>query len=141
MMKRDEVSRPRCLTAIHTISRSSDPACEKGLRNHICHAGRDGRPSRSRPGTRRARRRDGRRLVPTLSAKEKPRAKDLLPMDKTIVPNKRTRPFPSYREMAERCRAMAAVSRRPGALLMLAETYDGAAAEIERDEQARAHGK
>jgi hypothetical protein len=26
--QRGEVSRPRCLIAIHTISRSSDPACE-----------------------------------------------------------------------------------------------------------------
>ena len=42
-----------------------------------------------------------------------------------------TRPM-SFREMAARCREMAAATRRPGSLLNRAAVYDANAAEIER---------
>jgi hypothetical protein len=39
--------------------------------------------------------------------------------------------YKSFRQMAIECRKMAAVSRRPGPLLMRAEAYDARATEIE----------
>ena len=46
----------------------------------------------------------------------------------------RDRDVAQYREMAASCRRMAAGSRRPGPLLLRAEYYDGAAADLERGE-------
>jgi len=41
-----------------------------------------------------------------------------------------------YRKMAASCRRMAAASRWPGPLLLRAEYYDNAAAELEREEMS-----
>jgi len=46
----------------------------------------------------------------------------------------RDRDVAQYREMAASCRRMAAGSRRPGPLLLRAEYYDGAAADLEGGE-------
>lgn len=39
----------------------------------------------------------------------------------------------NYRDMAESCRKMAAVSRRPGPLLMRAEAYEASARALEQN--------
>jgi hypothetical protein len=44
--------------------------------------------------------------------------------------------IPTYRQMAESCRKMAAVSRRPGALLLRAQAFEATAA-LEKSEQTR----
>jgi hypothetical protein len=46
--------------------------------------------------------------------------------------DRRDRNVALYREMAASCRKMAAQSRRPGPLLLRAEYYDNAAADLER---------
>jgi hypothetical protein len=46
-----------------------------------------------------------------------------------------SREIQTYREMAERCRKMAAVSRRPNPLLLRAETFEAAALALERAEK------
>ena len=45
------------------------------------------------------------------------------------------RAIQTYREMAERCRKMAAVSSRPGTLLLRAETFEASALELERGDK------
>jgi hypothetical protein len=52
MMQRDEISRPRRLTAIHTMSRSGDPACEKACNPFVIQARRGPSPLPAQ-GTRR----------------------------------------------------------------------------------------
>ena len=42
--------------------------------------------------------------------------------------------IPTYREMAESCRKMAATSRRPGPLLMRAQAFEATALALERDD-------
>ena len=42
------------------------------------------------------------------------------------------RTIQNYRDMAESCRKMAAVSRRPGPLLMRAEAYEASARALEQ---------
>jgi hypothetical protein len=44
------------------------------------------------------------------------------------------RGIPTYREMAESCRKMAAASRRPGPLLLRAQTFETTALALERDD-------
>jgi hypothetical protein len=41
----------------------------------------------------------------------------------------------TYREMAESCRKMAAVSRRPGPLILRAEAFEATALALERAEK------
>jgi len=50
---------------------------------------------------------------------------------------RRARDVASYLEMAASCRRMAAGSRRPGPLLVRAEYYDRAAADLKRREFVR----
>ena len=45
------------------------------------------------------------------------------------------REIDSYRQMAERCRKMAAVSNRPNSLLARAETFEATALALERGEK------
>jgi hypothetical protein len=46
-----------------------------------------------------------------------------------------SREIQTYREMAERCRKMAAVSRRPGPLLLRAQAFEATALALERGEK------
>ena len=46
-----------------------------------------------------------------------------------------THAIPTYREMAESCRKMAAASRRPGPLLARAQTFEETALALERGEE------
>ena len=46
-----------------------------------------------------------------------------------------SREIQTYREMAERCRKMAAVSRRPNPLLLRAEAFEATALALERGEE------
>jgi hypothetical protein len=45
------------------------------------------------------------------------------------------REIQTYREMAARCRNMAAVSRRPGPLILRAEAFEATALALERGEK------
>ena len=47
------------------------------------------------------------------------------------------REIPTYRQMAESCRKMAAASRRPDALLLRAQTFEAMAVALEKGEQTR----
>jgi hypothetical protein len=49
-----------------------------------------------------------------------------------VTATKRSGDVKSYREMAESCRKMATVSRRPGPLILRAEALEAAALELER---------
>jgi hypothetical protein len=44
------------------------------------------------------------------------------------------RGMPTYREMAESCRKMAAASHRPGPLLLRAQAFEATALALERDD-------
>jgi hypothetical protein len=46
-----------------------------------------------------------------------------------------SRAIQAYRQMAERCRKMAAVSRRPNPLLLRAETFEATALALERGDK------
>jgi hypothetical protein len=46
-----------------------------------------------------------------------------------------SREIHAYREMAESCRKMAALSRRPGPLLLRAQVYEEAALALERGDK------
>jgi hypothetical protein len=48
-----------------------------------------------------------------------------------------SREIRTYREMAERCQNMAAVSRRPGPLLLRAEAFEATALALEHGEKQR----
>jgi hypothetical protein len=48
------------------------------------------------------------------------------------ITNANSREIQTYREMAEKCRKMAAVSSRPNTLLLRAETFEATALALER---------
>jgi hypothetical protein len=50
------------------------------------------------------------------------------------ITNPNFRAIQSYRQMAERCRKMAAVSSRPNSLLLRAESFEATALALERDD-------
>ena len=52
-----------------------------------------------------------------------------------LITKANTRAIPTYREMAESCRKMAAASRRPGPLLLRAQTFEATALALEGGEK------
>jgi hypothetical protein len=52
-----------------------------------------------------------------------------------LITKANTRAIPTYREMAESCRKMAAASRRPGPLLLRAQAFDATAFALEGGEK------
>jgi hypothetical protein len=51
------------------------------------------------------------------------------------ITNANSRAIQAYRQMAERCRKMAAVSSRPNRLLLRAEAFEATALALERGEK------
>ncbi len=52
-----------------------------------------------------------------------------------LATNGSLREIPTYRQMAESCRKMAAATRRPGALLLRAQAFEATAVALEKGEQ------